>query len=154
MENKELHFCVIHGRDVHKPERAHSGDAGIDIYAPNDMTQTVIFPGHDILIHTGLRVAVPYGYALIIKNKSGVATKKKLTVGSCVIDHGYTGEILIHLMNVGSSATTIYPGEKITQGLLIPVELCDVEMISEDSYMEMYGGSERGESGFGSTGSR
>ena len=154
MQNNKIEFCAIEGRQVKEPVRAHSTDAGIDIFVPLDMEETFIFPGHDILVHTGLRVSVPHGYAFIIKNKSGVATKKKLIVGACVIDCGYTGELIIHLMNVGTEVTKIYPGDKITQGLLIPVEFPDVCMISENEYMKKHGESERGETGFGSTGSR
>ena len=151
---EKLCFCKIEGREAKIPERAHSGDAGIDIFAPLDMPRTWINPHRDVLIKTGLRVAVPEGYALIVKNKSGIATKKKLVIGACVIDHGYTGELTIHLMNVSLWTESIDPGEKITQVILVPVETPEVSMVSEDEYMNSYGDSERGEGGFGSTGNK
>ena len=157
MEGKkidELKFCIIDGRAVKNPVRAHADDAGIDIFAPLDMQDVELCVGDDILINTGIRVAVPQGTAFIIKNKSGIATKKKLIVGACVVDCGFTGELGIHLMNAGRKSVKICAGDKIAQGILVPIFTPSVKMISETDYMASYGDSERGENGFGSTGSR
>ena len=78
-------------------------------------------PGQSILIPSGVHVKVPNGYALVYMNKSGVASKKHLHVGACVVDAGYEGECHINLTNVGSSNITIEAGDKIVQALLIPV---------------------------------
>ena len=152
MDYKVLDVCVINGRDTNLPKKAHNEDAGIDFFAPNDMEKVVLKPGEDTVIQTGLRVAVPSGYALLGVNKSGVATKKKLVLGAKLIDCGYTGELGIHLINVGTKETEINPGDKIAQFVLIPIGYSNVNIISEDEYMSGYGKSERGEGGFGSTG--
>lgn len=149
-----LNVCVIEGRDTKLPVKAHKEDAGIDFYAPNDMQQVTIMPSGDTVIQTGLRVGVPKGYALLGVNKSGVATKKKLVLGAKLIDEGYAGELGIHLINVGNLPQIIAPGDKIAQFILIPIGYSNVNIISETEYMQSFGNSERGEGGFGSTGSK
>jgi dUTP pyrophosphatase len=89
---------------------------------------------------------------LVAFNKSGVATKRNLTVGACVVDEDYQGEIHIHLTNVGTETQEIKAGEKIVQFLLMPIVYEGLEeVLSED---ELWEGkvTERGEGGFGSTG--
>jgi len=154
MDVKIMDVCVIEGRDVNLPKKAHFEDAGIDFFAPNDMEKITLKPGEDTVIQTGLRVAVPGGYALLGVNKSGVATKKKLVLGAKLIDCGYTGELGIHLINVGTKETEINPGDKIAQFVLIPIGYSAVNIITEKDYMSSYGDSARGEGGFGSTGNR
>ena len=154
MQFEVLDVCVMEGRNTNLPKKAHREDAGIDFFAPNDMETVVLQPGEDIVIQTGLRVAVPYGYALLGVNKSGVATKKKLVLGAKLIDCGYTGELGIHLINVGTKETTINPGDKIAQFVLIPIGYSNVNIISEEQYKKIYGKSERGDGGFGSTGNK
>jgi len=68
------------------PTRAHSSDAGLDFYSPGDYE---IKPNGDILIPLQLRTEFPEGYALIFKEKSGVATKKHVSVGACVSNNTY-----------------------------------------------------------------
>lgn len=68
-------------KNVKSPVRGHDTDAGIDFFIPEDFKQTVLKPGEDVLIDSGIKVIIPEGYALIFKEKSGVATKKKLTIG-------------------------------------------------------------------------
>ncbi len=87
---------------------------------------------------------------LEVKNKSGIAVKKSLVVGACVIDSGYDAEIFVNLHNIGSEVQTIDPGQKIAQIVLIPVETCDFEEAEDDSVYEMP--TERGEGSLGSTG--
>ena len=144
-------FCVIEGRKVKTPVRAHSDDAGIDIFAPLDMEEVTIQPNEAYLFKTGLKCVCPKGYAMIVKNKSGVAVKKMLVRGAELIDEGYRGEIGIHLINVGKEAQTIKPGDKITQVVLLPVGYHMVEMVSEDEYSKM-SDTTRGDGAYGSTG--
>lgn len=145
-------FCVMEGRKAKMPERAHTGDAGIDIFAPLDMEEVVIEPQKAFLVKTGLRCVCPKGYAMIVHNKSGVAVKKQLIHGACVIDEIYSGEIGIHLINAGTEAQTIKPGEKIVQVLLLPVGYHSVEEISEEECLRHHSDSDRGEGAYGSTG--
>lgn len=142
-------------RSVKPPQRANHGDAGIDFFVPDDHEELSVGPGRSVLIPSGVRVEVPYGWGLIFFNKSGVATKKSLIVGACVVDHGYTGELHLHLLNVGNSAVTVAPGDKVAQGIMVPVgAFVPTEASPEELYAQQpVFGSNRGAGGFGSTGS-
>ena len=137
-------------RDVKSPVRAHETDAGIDFFIPNDFEKVVLKPGDDVLIPSGIKVLVPRNFVLIFKEKSGVATKKKLTIGACVVDSDYRGEVHLHLFNNGNADQELNPGDKITQGLLIPIALDTPEEISNEEYDKNE--TERASGGFGSTG--
>lgn len=141
-------------RDVKTPSRGTSKSAGIDFFVPNDANElkwTTIQPGMSINIASGIKVKIPSGYALIAMNKSGVALKKGLQVGACVIDEDYQGEVHLHVTNVSRSSCSISPGEKLVQMLLIPVLYEGIEVVAEDESL-FEDESERGEGGFGSTG--
>ena len=133
------------------PVRAHETDAGMDIfYCPkNNETAFSIPVGSSRVIPTGIKVEVPKGYMLEIKNKSGIASKRQLLIGACVIDPGYDGEIFINLHNVGHKVQLIEPGEKVAQAILIPVVHCGIEEVETDTLNE---NTDRGDGGFGSTG--
>lgn len=139
-------------RDVKTPTRGTQGSAGIDFYVPNDYPNSLrrVAPGERYFIPSGIKANVPEGYALIAMNKSGVALKKGLMVGACVVDSDYQGEIHLHLVNTSTSDVTIEPGEKLTQFLLIPVDHCPVEVVDESNLF--MNETERGSGGFGSTG--
>lgn len=143
-------------KDVKTPTRGTPGSAGLDFYIPNDFYTNdlagrfFIQPGKSVNIPSGIHVKIPKGYALIAMNKSGVALKKSLQVGACVVDEDYQGEIHLHVVNTGSKLALIKPGEKLVQFLLIPVKYEGVEVVEslEELFPEE---SERGEGGFGST---
>ena len=100
------------------PTRANQSDAGMDINYNPDIEKegirhrscyrgqepdywTFIRPGESAILPTGLKFGVPHGYMLEVKNRSGVAAKRKLIVGACVVDAGYDGEVFVNLHNVG-----------------------------------------------------
>ena len=56
-----------------------------------------------------------------IKNKSGVAHKRQLIVGACVVDSGYEGEVFVNLHNIGPEAQILEPGDKVAQAVIVPV---------------------------------
>lgn len=141
-------------REVKDPNRGTPQSAGIDLFIPEDFTHQFIRPGDSILIPAGLKVNVPKDHVFIMMNKSGVATKKRLDVGACVIDEDYQGEIHIHLINVGNESTSLSPGEKIAQCLLMPVVYADVEIVESEESLWEGKVTERGEGGFGSTGTK
>lgn len=145
---KNLKFALV--RDTKLPNRAHSTDAGIDIYVPNDEPKHILNKGESILINTGVKFEVPKGYMLTAFNKSGVASKKGLLVGACVIDSMYNGIYYVNLHKVTGEQITINPGDKIIQLILVPISNCGLEQVKED---ELYGGkkTERSDGGFGST---
>ena len=107
-----MNYCKI--REVKSPNRGSSQSAGIDIFIPTDIQHEVktegvikewiIRPGHSAVIPAGLIFDVPEGHALIAMNKSGVAVKKNLVIGACVIDEDYQGE--------GFRVQRRYPQEK------------------------------------------
>lgn len=143
------------------PVRAHPTDAGMDLFYcvdPNvhdfwnkeDGTESFrIYSHHSVVIPTGIKAEVPPGYMLEIKNKSGVATKKQLLVGACVVDSGFNGEIFVNLHNVGKMTEVIAPGEKIAQVVLVPIVCCEIEEVEEDNLNQ---GSSRQDGALGSTG--
>lgn len=139
-------------RNVKTPTRGTDGSAGVDFYVPDDYPSNLctIQPNERFFIPSGIKANVPNGYALIAFNKSGVALKKGLMVGACVVDSDYQGEIHLHLVNTSSMTVTIEPGEKLTQFLLIPVDHSMVEVVNPGDLFS--GESERGAGGFGSTG--
>ena len=143
-------------RNTTTPTRANSGaDAGIDFYVPNDFVKTVLKPGESVKIPAGIKVEVPAGYALIFFNKSGVASKKSLIVGACVIDHGYKGEVHINMINVGTEDQTVEPGDKIVQLIMVPVITFETIEVPEDElYRDIHVAGKRGDGGFGSTGTK
>ena len=140
-------------KDVKTPTRANSTDAGVDFFIPNDYSgKTELFPGESCFIPSGIKVNVPEGYALIAFNKSGVATKKGLHVGACVVDCGYQGELHINLTNVSAEDQTIAAGDKIVQFVLLPLGDPSIELVEENNLYEAV--STRGEGGFGSSGTK
>jgi len=139
-------------RDVKTPTRANIEDAGIDFFVPNTLESYTVEPGASVMIPSGVKVNVPTGHALIAFNKSGIATKKNLQVGACVVDVGYQGEIHIHLTNVGMDSQMIHPGDKIVQFVLVQLGNPDVEVVQEQFLYESV--SNRGTGGFGSTGTK
>jgi dUTP pyrophosphatase len=143
-------------RSVKVPQRANSGaDAGIDFFVPDDFVAQTLQPGQSVKIPAGIKVEVPAGYALVFFNKSGVAAKRSLIVGACVIDHGYSGEVHINMINAGDMEQTIVPGEKIVQGILIPVVTFETIEVPEDElYASIHVAGSRGAGGFGSTGTK
>ena len=144
-------------RNVKSPVRGHETDAGIDFFIPNDYSQYKegcwLKPGEDVLIDSGIKVIVPEGYALIFKEKSGIAVNRKLTVGAAVVDSDYRGVVHFHLFNNSNETVKAFePGDKIIQGLVIPVSLCTPKEISNEDYSS--NDTKRGEGGFGSTGTK
>ena len=125
------------------PAYAHPGDAGFDLRASREL---VIPAGGRALTPTGLRLAIPEGYAGLVWDRSGLAAKHGIHCLAGVIDSGYRGEVKVVLQNLGGEDFTVERGMRIAQMLVQPVaaaELVRVENLEESS---------RGEGGFGSTG--
>lgn len=122
--------------------RAHETDAGLDLRTP----EAVTVPAHgSVAVDTGAHVELPHGCAGLLVSKSGLNVKHDIT-STGLIDEGYTGSIVVKLYNHGDRDYHFYPGDKITQLVVIPVRYEPVEI--RDGFDE----SERGEAGFGSTG--
>ncbi len=139
------------------PVRAHATDAGMDLFfcpTPKpelDNQIETVLPFGSSVIPTGLKIEVPEGYMLEIKNKSGIASKRGLLVGACVVDRGYTGEIFVNLHNVTHRNQTIHSGEKIAQAVFVKITT-DVRLVESDSIYDDE--TSRGDGALGSTGDR
>lgn len=124
------------------PTRAHSADAGFDIYA----REWRYIPSHSSYVFdTGLHVAIPEGYVGFLKSKSGLNVKHGLT-SEGVIDAGYTGSICVKLYNNSNDPYTVNAGDKISQLVILPIITPDLELV------ESLDDTDRGENGFGSSG--
>ena len=145
---------IFKTRDVKTPVRGTPQSAGLDFFVPNDYPgKEFLLPGEAINIPSGIKVKVPEGYALIFKNKSGVALKKGLQVGACVVDEDYQGEVHLHVRNTTLDVQEIAPGEKLVQAILVPVLYEDIEEVGSEE--ELFPApTERGKGGFGSTGTK
>ena len=139
------------------PVRAYPTDAMDLFYCPAKGYQTFIgtkevrIPAASgVVIPTGLKIGVPPGHMLEIKNKSGVASKRQLVVGACVVDSGYDGEVFVNLNNIGQSTQIIDPGQKIAQAVLVPIVCCDVEDVGDEGVYDEE--TLRGSGALGSTG--
>lgn len=152
-----MKICKV--RNVNLPTRGNpdkdglgvSRSAGIDFYLPNDRT-VEIGPGDDALIPSGIVAEIPEGYMMMMADKSGRATRNKLMVGAKIIDEDYEGEIHLHVFNLGETEVTLYPGEKVCQGILVPVAYEDIEIVEDRKLLHVGRKSQRGTGGFGSTG--
>lgn len=147
------YHCLPHCE--HKPVRANPSDAGLDLrYNPVIKDPIWVAPGASVIIPTGLKFGIPHGYMLQIMNRSGNAAKKRLIVGACVVDSGYDGEVFVNLHNIGSTIQTIVPGDKVAQGVVIPVVHARFVETSEDNLYDWYPItiSDRGDGALGSTG--
>tara|TARA_Y100001963_G_C6577684_1_gene351869 strand:+ start:160 stop:606 length:447 start_codon:yes stop_codon:yes gene_type:complete len=110
--------------DKYPPVRANPSDAGLDLrWCPREESETAlsIGPGESVLVPTGCTFGIPHGYMMEIKNKSGVAYKRQLLVGACVVDSGYEGEVFVNLHNVGTETQFLDPGDKVAQAVVVPV---------------------------------
>lgn len=137
-------------RNVKSPLRSTELSAGYDFFIPFDVPIATLLPHEDINIPSGVHVKVPDGYALVVFNKSGRAVNDGLSVGACVIDADYQGEVHLHVRNTSKSQVTLLPGTKLVQMLLLKISNEEVEEVNLDDLYENE--SERGSGGFGSTG--
>ena len=125
-------------------------DAGADLFYVGDRAVT-LSPGVSNLFDTGIKISFPAGYVAEVKNRSGMAAKKQLIVGSCIIDASYTGSVFVNLHNIGKNAQDIHPGDKIAQLVVYPIQLPTFSEISQEDYESATIDSERGEGCLGST---
>ena len=125
------------------PTRAHEYDAGLDLYSAQE--DTYIYSGESALFDTGVHVQLPKNTVGFLKSKSGLNVKNGIT-SEGVIDAGYTGSIMVKLYNHGETAYKVKRGDKISQLVILPCILPELEVVS--SLEE----TERGGNGFGSSG--
>ncbi|MGB3472840.1 MAG: dUTP diphosphatase [Erythrobacter sp.] len=134
-----------HGEGLALPAYATDGAAGMDVVSAENVT---IEPGARHAVATGLSMAIPHGFEIQVRPRSGLAFKHGITVPNTpgTIDSDYRGELKVLLINHGSDAFTIARGDRVAQLVLAPV----VQAVWDE--VEELDDTERGEGGFGSTG--
>lgn len=123
------------------PYFAYKGDAGLDIFS---CEECYLASGEIKAIRTGLKIAIPEGYAGFIWDKSGLAIEGLTTLAG-VIDSGYRGELKVVLINLGKQPYQIKKGQKIAQLIISKIE--NLELVEET-----LDNTERNEASFGSSG--
>lgn len=133
------------GAGLPLPAYATSGAAGMDIVSAEQVT---IAPGARLAVATGLAVAIPEGYEIQVRPRSGLALKHGISVPNTpgTIDSDYRGELKVILVNLGHEPFAIARGDRIAQLVLAPVVQAVWDEVAD------LDATERGEGGFGSTG--
>ena len=134
-----------HGEGLPIPARATEHAAGLDVVAAEDLT---LEPGQRHAVATGFAIAIPEGYEVQVRPRSGLALKHGITCLNTpgTIDSDYRGEVKVILANLGSEPFEVRRGERIAQlvpATVLQADFREVEQLSETS---------RGAGGFGSTG--
>ena len=134
-----------HGEGLPLPSYATPGAAGMDVVAAEDVD---LAPGQRHAVATGFRVAIPEGYEIQVRPRSGLAFKHGISVPNTpgTIDSDYRGELKILLINHGSEPFAVRRGERIAQ--LVPAVVTRARFEETTDLCE----TERGHGGFGSTG--
>ena len=136
-----------HNQDLPLPAYATEGAAGMDLLAAV-AEPVIIEPGQRVLIPTGLAIALPSGYELQVRPRSGLALRNGIVLPNSpgTIDEDYRGEIQVIVMNAGSEPFRVERGARIAQAVLAPVvrvaweEVADLDVTARNA------------GGFGSTG--
>ena len=134
-------------KDVALPKYETEGSSGLDLAANTDK-QIKILPGKSEIISTGLAVAIPKNFEIQIRPRSGLAAKSQISVLNTpgTIDADYRGELKVILINLSDKVFVVEKGLRIAQMVLCPVVKATLKEVTE---LE---NTERGSSGFGSTG--
>ncbi|MBR0552086.1 dUTP diphosphatase [Stakelama marina] len=134
-----------HGVGLPLPAYATKGAAGMDVVAAEEL---VLAPGARHAVATGFAVAIPHGYEVQVRPRSGLALKHGITCLNTpgTIDSDYRGEVKVILANLGSEPFAVARGDRIAQ--LVPAPVQRAELIETADLDE----TARGSGGFGSTG--
>jgi len=134
-----------HGQGLPLPAYATAGAAGMDVVSAEDVT---IAPGARHAVATGLALAIPPGYEIQVRPRSGLALKHGITVPNTpgTIDSDYRGELKVILINHGPEPFAIARGDRVAQLVLAPVVQAAWQEVAE------LDATSRGAGGFGSTG--
>jgi dUTP pyrophosphatase len=138
-----------HGEGLALPSYATEGAAGMDLLAAVTAPLTIL-PGGRTLVPTGLRIALPHGYELQVRPRSGLALKHGITMPNTpgTVDEDYRGELQVIMMNAGTEPFTVERGMRIAQAVIAPVTRATW------SETDTLPDTTRDTGGFGSTGTR
>ncbi|NOT09846.1 MAG: dUTP diphosphatase [Gemmatimonadales bacterium] len=136
---------LAHAGDLPLPERATTGSAGFDVASAES---GLLAPGERKLFATGFAVAIPLGYEIQLRPRSGLALKHGVTLPNtpATIDSDYRGELKVALINHGATAFEVTRGMRIAQIVVARVEPAEFQSVN------FLPATERGAGGFGSTG--
>lgn len=152
MEKKTVFLAWLdpdRDRDLRPPRYETEYSAGMDVLAA--VSDSVTFgAGERVLIPTGFSVAIPEGYEIQVRPRSGLAVKHGITIVNApgTIDADYRGEVKIALINLSDQPYTVHRGDRIAQLVLAPVCQADFTIV------DRLESTQRGEGGFGHTGIR
>ncbi len=134
-----------HGEGLDLPAYATAGAAGMDVVSAED---AVLAPGARHAVATGLALAIPQGFEVQVRPRSGLAFKHGITVPNTpgTIDSDYRGELKVLLINHGTQDFVIARGDRVAQLVLAPVVQAEWDEVTE------LDATDRGTGGFGSTG--
>lgn len=143
----EIEIETLVSNETFLPVYASEFAAGADVKAAIS-EDWILEPGATLLIPTGIKVAIPAGYEIQVRPRSGLALKHQITVLNTpgTIDADYRGEIGVILINHGKQAFTIHPGMRIAQ--IVVASVVKPKFVVAESLI----GTARGEGGFGHTG--
>jgi len=130
-------------KDIEMVKYAHEGDAAFDLRSSENINLSA---GGKVLVPTGIKMAIPEGFAGLIWDRSGLAANSSLHCLAGVVDSGYRGEIKIILVNLSNNDMYIKKGMRIAQMIIQKVEYPRLEEV------ESLDITKRDDSGFGSTG--
>ena len=136
---------LSNGEGLPAPAYASAGAAGLDIVAAEDVT---LAPGQRHPVATGFAVAIPEGYEVQVRPRSGLALRHGITCLNTpgTIDSDYRGEVKVILANLGDAPFQVVRGERIAQ--LVPAPVLRADFVAVDELDD----TARGTGGFGSTG--
>ena len=157
MKQLQFKYVKIHPKAI-VPKKV-SGNLAFDLHVvrdenfyehnwpgqPNDYKYRLM-AGQRRIFHTGLKIAIPVGYGVIVRDRSGLAVKQGLHVLAGVIDSSYRGEWMICLLNTGDNTYEIVEGDRIAQAIVVPEY--KIDFMEEKDLDDTF----RGESGFGASG--
>jgi dUTP pyrophosphatase len=132
-----------HGEGIPLPSYGSEHAVGLDVVSAEDVT---IEPGGRHPVRTGIAIAIPHGYEVQVRSRSGTAVRNGIACLTGTIDSDYRGELMVVLVNLGSQPFAIARGDRIAQLVPAPVlrsSFTEVEALDETA---------RGQGGFGSTG--
>jgi dUTP pyrophosphatase len=134
---------LLNGGGLPLPGYASSGAAGMDVVAAEGLR---LAPGARCAMPTGFAMAIPEGYEVQVRSRSGLAVRNGITCLTGTIDSDYRGEVKVVLANLGDEPFEIARGDRIAQLVPAPVQRAMLDEVEE------LGETDRGSGGFGSTG--
>lgn len=146
MPSSEISISVKrlpHGEGLPLPVYGSEHAVGLDVVAAEDIT---LAPGARHPVKTGIAMAIPHGYEVQVRSRSGTAVRNGITCLTGTIDSDYRGELMVVLVNLGQEPFAIGRGDRIAQLVPAPVQRAAFVGVAELDE------TARGEGGFGSTG--